>query len=530
MQLARGVSTEVEVGTRWRASNLQLLAALVLVAAMVRWIGIAHRELWLDEAYSAWFSDRSWVDLWTSVPTYEPHPPLFYSLLKLWKGLWGSGLAGVRSLSVLFSVLAVPIVFAAALAHERLSPSGRGQLRAYAAALLMAVSPVLVWLGAEARPYPMLTFGYALAILALMKLALDFRDGSAGSWRWWALLAAGTELTLWSHGLGVLYAASLFSATLLLARPVLAIRRFWARGAAASAAIALLYLPCLMLMAARAADWSGSGWLKWKAADMLQLIALYSVPLTTVTLASILSAVLLLLLAKRAIGWSASRRTASPSDSTLLLLWLGPPALAILISVTVMPVFLVRTLSATLVPAYLAMGATLARTEARQERRLLTIAASILLTGAAIQTSLRDPAEEWNKVSSFLALNARPADQVWLYPNDSALPLDEAKKQLGQEYPARALPAPFPALGVRGPIRAGSPATVSLTREGARRLASESARQPQTIWLVTRQENFFDPDSDLRSALASVRRPGAAVEWGYIKVQPFYARPSSATR
>ena len=99
MDLASGVSTDIEVGDgsaalRWRVSSLHIVAGLVLVAVFVRWIGITHRELWLDEAYSAWFSDRSWIDLWTRVPTYEPHPPLYYSLLKLWKGLWGSGLTG----------------------------------------------------------------------------------------------------------------------------------------------------------------------------------------------------------------------------------------------------------------------------------------------------------------------------------------------------------------------------------------------------------------------------------------------------
>jgi hypothetical protein len=65
---------------------------------------------------------------------------------------------------------------------------------------------------------------------------------------------------------------------------------------------------------------------------------------------------------------------------------------------------------------------------------------------------------------------------------------------------------------------------VSLTPAGARNLAAESAGKPQAIWLVTRQERFFDPDSDLRTALSAVRRAGPAVEWGYIKVQPFYQR------
>jgi predicted membrane-bound mannosyltransferase len=81
----------------WRATPLTVAAAAVLLALAVRLNGIALRPLWLDEAYSAWFSTRSWDYLWTAVPTYEPHPPFYYSLLKLWRGLAGGGAVALRS-------------------------------------------------------------------------------------------------------------------------------------------------------------------------------------------------------------------------------------------------------------------------------------------------------------------------------------------------------------------------------------------------------------------------------------------------
>jgi mannosyltransferase len=62
----------VRVGRR---VTLALAAILVFAALAVRLIGITMRPLWLDEAYSAWFSAQSWHDLWTVVPTYETHPP-----------------------------------------------------------------------------------------------------------------------------------------------------------------------------------------------------------------------------------------------------------------------------------------------------------------------------------------------------------------------------------------------------------------------------------------------------------------------
>jgi predicted membrane-bound mannosyltransferase len=61
-----------------RVTPLRLAVALTLLALAVRLIGITLRPLWLDEAYSAWFSSRSWHELWTVVPTYETHPPFYY--------------------------------------------------------------------------------------------------------------------------------------------------------------------------------------------------------------------------------------------------------------------------------------------------------------------------------------------------------------------------------------------------------------------------------------------------------------------
>ncbi|HET9811650.1 MAG TPA: glycosyltransferase family 39 protein [Sphingomicrobium sp.] len=504
-----------------RVSPVQMVCALVAAAIAVRAAGISLRPLWLDEAYSAWFSAQSWRDLWTIVPTYEPHPPLYYSLLKIWRGLFGDGLGALRSLPLLFSVLAIPVAYAAAIEAERLAPTGRGRLRAGTAALLVAMSPLLVWLGAETRPYPMLIFGYAVAILGVLRLAREFEDRGAGSWAAWAILGAGTELTLWSHGLGVLYAFCLGLAVLPWAVVRPGSRDRWLKMVATGLVAGLLYLPCLLLITARSGDW-GTGWLHWDPNMIWQLIGLYSVPRESLGIVAFPVAVILLLLAKRAIAPAIGGGVSWSCDRTILLLWLGPPALAIAISMAFMPVFLMRTLAPTLVPAFLAMATALARTKAERERQLLVGVLSVGLTITAVQISLRPPAEPWNEASSYLARNVSPGDEIWLYPNDSALPLGDAARRQDQHYRVRPLPAAFPALGVDGPIRAGSPAVVSLTDAKADALVADpNLREVKTIWLVSRQEDVFDPDRSLRSALTRVRTPGVARDWAYISVQPY---------
>src|SRR5439155_14510997 len=213
------------------------------------------------------------------------------------------------------------------------------------------------------------------------------------------------------------------------------------RGIAVAAAIVLAFAPCLAMMANRAGDW-GTGWLGWKPDMLLQLLGLYTVPGEALTAGSIVALLGMLLLIKRALQ-SAIERKGWNADRALLLLWLGPPLLAAAISATLMPVFLPRTLAATLVPAYLAIASALARTPSARERAWLAGAIAITLLPTAVQVAARPPMERWDEVRAFLSRHVAPSDEVWLYPNDSALPLGE----LGAApWRAHGIPADYPAI------------------------------------------------------------------------------------
>jgi hypothetical protein len=366
----------------------------------------------------------------------------------------------------------------------------------------------------------LLILAYSVAILGLLRLMRQFNAGGAGDWRSWAMLAGGAEITLWSHSLGILYALclALALAPAWLQQPS---RTRMVRGAAIAAAVAVAYLPCLWLISSRAQDW-GTNWLHWSPDMLLQLLVLYTVPVEALTVGSAVAALAMFLLIKRAIastyvsqGWNA--------DRSMLLLWLGPPMLAALISAFILPVFLARTLSGTLIPAYLMIAGAIARSDDARERRIISAAICITLLPCAFAVALRPSSERWDLLSAYLSRNVGAQDQVWLYPADSALPLDA----VGRKIPGtvRAIPEPFPTLGFKGPIRAGWPATVSVTPEQASAFANGPASQrAPVIWLVTRQSAIFDPANDMPHALSRVRREGSMQEWGYINVTPYYRR------
>ena len=505
----------------WRVTPMRLAILLTLAAIGLRVIGLGIRPLWLDEAYSAWFSARGWHELWTVVPTYETHPPFYYSLIKVWRAVFGGSAVALRLPSVLFGALTVPVTMACALELERIRPSARPLLRVGISGFLAACAPTLIQHGQEARPYALMSLAFAVAVLGMLKLMRQFAAGGPGDWRAWILLAAGTELTLWAHALGVLYASCVAVAVAPAWFSWPGDDRRFARGLLTAAAVALLYCPCLLIIAHRTGDW-GSGWLAWRPEMLLQLIGLYAVPAEVLTIISVVATLIMMLLAKRAIQSGLTSR-AWNEEKALLLLWWGPPLLTALISAAGMPLFLPRTLTPTLIPCYLMLGSALARTGSDKERLVLTAALIATLPSSSIAMALRPPGEAWDQVSAYLQHNVGPSDLVWLYPNDTALPLGDADPSAS--FRRRGIPANYPALGEKGPIRAGSPAVVSLTRAGAERMATDPAlRTVPTVWLVTTHANFFDPSNEVPTALGRTRRPGPRHVWGYIAAQPFTRR------
>jgi hypothetical protein len=509
------------VRVNWRVTPLRVAAVLTLAALGVRLIGLGMRPLWLDEAYSAWFSGRGWHELWTVVPTYETHPPFYYSLLKLWRIGFGASAISLRLPSVIAGAATVPVVILAARELERLRPSGRPLLLMGIAGFLAAFGPTLIEHGQEARPYALMAFAYAVAALGLLSLMREFADGLSGKVTSWIIFALGAELTLWGHALGVIYVACLAMALFPAWMKRSAQAERYKRGLIAAAAIVLLYLPCLWIIAGRTHDW-GSGWLTWSPEKLLTLISIYGVPVEVLTIGSAVAALILFLSAERAIAAGFKERGWGV-DRALLLLWWGPPIATALISALYMPVFLPRTLTPTLVPCYLAVSAALARISSSRERLVLTAGLALTLVPSSVAMALRPATEQWDQVDAFLKQNVHWGDVVWLYPNDSALPLRAAGPQ--SLYARHGIPADYPALGVKGPIRAGSPAVVSLTREGANALAARpDVQRIPTIWLVESQAAFADPHSDVPHALERTRKAGALQHWGYITVQPFTRR------
>lgn len=138
---------------------------------------LASRSLWLDETYSAWFSSLALVELWTSVPLYETHPPMYYTLLKAWSALFGTTEPALRSLSVAASVVSVMLLAASA---RLLKLGGLAQCVALLGALFLAMNPGSIEYAQQARPYALQTVAASIAVLCSLALLRGFAQDAPG--------------------------------------------------------------------------------------------------------------------------------------------------------------------------------------------------------------------------------------------------------------------------------------------------------------------------------------------------------------
>lgn len=488
-----------------RAERLLLgLAVLCLVAAGVgfRLWRAASVPLWLDEAYSAYAADHGFAFLWSVVPRYETHPPFYYSLVRLWSFLTGDSLGARRALGVIAGIVAMPVT---ALAADRLGrlvdwDAPRRRRLAGFAAMLAALHPLSIEMAKQVRPYPVMLAVYATAMLAVLRLAIDARDGRRLSRPWLVGLTVAEAAMLWLHALGPLYGAAI-----ALALAIVTIRRGMTRGdwlalAATQGVAALIYLPALAISLGQAPTWVQSTWLHFRPETLPDELALlyinwhHGAPLV----AMIAALAGLVLLAR---GWGARAAAA------LVVLAVLPVAASIALSMAISPVFLVRTLSAAALPAMLPIAAGLA---GGGWWRLATLpaAAWLLFTDLGVSWALahRAPMQDWYGTLDWLAPRYRPGDVVWAYPNEGALPLDTALHDRHREMAVRPIPAPVPAFGSGGYYPTGSRGVVSLyPPQIAALVARPDAKAPRTIWLLRVGAAKYDPGDRLARALAADR-------------------------
>jgi len=187
-------------------------AALVWTAIAIAAVGgvilrfFASSPMWLDEALSANIADLS-PSAMVEALRHDGHPILYYLLLGWWTDLFGGSDFAARSLSGVFSIAAVPILWTVARRRHG------AEVARYTLALALA-APFLMRYGTEARMYSMLVFFVALGWLMLDRVGPDPSFGRLAPvalvaavlvnthyWTFWLIASVGLVLVWqWRRG------------------------------------------------------------------------------------------------------------------------------------------------------------------------------------------------------------------------------------------------------------------------------------------------------------------------------------------
>ena len=84
-----------------RLATNAALAAILIAGCLLRLYKLTAFSLWFDESVSFALSNLPLTQLITHVAR-DSHPPLYFVVLKIWRGCFGDSLFALRSLSLVF--------------------------------------------------------------------------------------------------------------------------------------------------------------------------------------------------------------------------------------------------------------------------------------------------------------------------------------------------------------------------------------------------------------------------------------------
>ena len=221
---------QVKIFTRIHPSERfvkRSLVLMVLVGSFLRFYMLGSESIWLDEAASLQYAEENVLKLFSGEIHDPGNPSLYYLLLHFWIQLFGVGEVGLRSLSAVFGILGIPLIY---MLGRKLFDAETGLM----AAFLLSVSSFHIYFSQEARMYSLAMF------LTLFSALLFYRGLTESENIFWVGYVASSILSLYTHFMTVF---------ILLSQAVFFIFFYWKHRSslriwlASQLSIALVFLP-----------------------------------------------------------------------------------------------------------------------------------------------------------------------------------------------------------------------------------------------------------------------------------------------
>jgi mannosyltransferase len=220
------------------------VVALVAASALLRSSALAG-PFWIDEGLSVGIASHPVAQI-PDVLRQDGSPPLYYLILHLWTGAFGSGVAVTHLLSLVFALLCIPAGLWAGW-------SLFGRRAGIVCAVLFAVNPMLSAYGQETRMYSL------LALLGLVTVASFLHAFVYRRRAYVPVFGLGLALMLYTHNWSAFFAAGTAVGLAVVLAGQRPSRNVLAGAALALAAVAAIYLPWLPTVLFQASH-TGAPW------------------------------------------------------------------------------------------------------------------------------------------------------------------------------------------------------------------------------------------------------------------------------
>lgn len=182
-----------------RRKETILLLLIILVGAILRFYELGAESIWLDEATGIRLSIEGVTTIVKESGTAATHPPFYFIILHYWMSLFGTSEVAVRSLSAIFGIISILLIYrvGSILFNRKVGLIG---------GFLLAVSPFQIWYSQEARPYSLLLLLSLLSYLLFIKILREDRKWYYGCYFITSILLGYTHF----YGLFIIASQALF--------------------------------------------------------------------------------------------------------------------------------------------------------------------------------------------------------------------------------------------------------------------------------------------------------------------------------
>ncbi|MEA2473583.1 MAG: mannosyltransferase [Thermoleophilaceae bacterium] len=408
------------------SSSRRALAAIVVLAAALRFAGIGEQSFWLDEAFTKRIVDHGLGDMPDLIRGGENTPPLYYVLAWAWTHVFGACEPGLRSLSALAGTATVPVAY---LIGRQVASRAAGLVLAG----LVAVSPFLVWYSQESRSYAL------VVLLASLTLLYALRFGDEPSRR---------NLVSWSVAAALALATHYFAAFVVAAEVAWMLRRPADRRRVALACIPMLVVG--LALVPLALDQRHNGGAQVGSASIASrtgstakelLVGKYGGPVRGI-------GPLCALLVAAALALAFARATPEQRRRLALPLAIGAAVLLMPLALAVAGVdyFAARYVAVAWVPLFAGVAAALALPRARPAGLALAAALGALFLVVSVSVALtpRLQRDDWRSAAAALG-RPRTERVILVSPDVGFVPLrvyePEIEAPPGPRFPVREIDA-----------------------------------------------------------------------------------------